>query len=68
MEESGRRSSQLQRENALLMVVDMQEPFLRAIWDGTPTTPSIADGLHIQEVMEAAVRSSEENRWVNVVR
>ena len=45
---------------------ECQYQFLRAIWDGTPATPSIADGLHIQEVMEAAVRSSDENRWVNV--
>jgi levoglucosan dehydrogenase len=47
---------------------ECQYQFLRAIWDGTPASPSIADGLHIQEVMEAAVRSSDENRWVNVAR
>jgi predicted dehydrogenase len=45
---------------------ECQYQFLRAIWDGTPATPNIADGLHIQEVMEAAVRSSDENRWVNI--
>ena len=38
--------------------------FLKAIWEGRPASPSLADGLHIQEIMEAALRSSDEGRWV----
>ncbi len=46
--------------------VECQYRFLRAIWDGTAATPSFADGVHIQEVMEASVRSSDEQRWVSI--
>lgn len=40
--------------------------FLKAISENTPSVPTLADGLRIQEIMEAATRSSEENRWVSV--
>lgn len=40
--------------------------FLRAVLEGRPARPSLRDGLHIQAVMEAAVRSSEEGRVVRV--
>jgi predicted dehydrogenase len=45
---------------------ECQYRFLRSIWDNVPASPSIADGLHIQEVMEAAQRSSDEGRWVSI--
>lgn len=45
---------------------ESQYQFLRAIWDGTDPAPTIADAQHIQEVMEAAVISSAEGRWVAV--
>lgn len=45
---------------------ECQYRFLKAIADDTPASPSLADGLHIQEAMAAAVRSSQENRWVSV--
>jgi predicted dehydrogenase len=43
---------------------ECQYQFLKAISDGLDPSPTLADGLHIQEVMEAAVRSSQEHRWV----
>ena len=44
--------------------VESQYRFLEAVSDDLPTSPSLADGLHIQEVMEAALVSSEKGRWV----
>lgn len=38
----------------------------RAIWDDKPATPSLSDGLHIQQVMEAAERSSAQGGWIEV--
>lgn len=46
--------------------VECQYQFLKAISEDQPTAPSFADGLHIQEVMEAALRSSAEGRWVQL--
>lgn len=45
---------------------ECQYQFLKAIRDDRPAIPSLADGLRIQEVMEAALRSSRENRWVTM--
>ncbi len=45
---------------------ECQYQFLQAISAGRPPAPSLADGLHIQEVIEAALRSSAEGRWVNL--
>ncbi len=45
---------------------ECQYQFIKAIWEDGPAQPSIADGQHIQAVMEAALRSSDEQRWVNV--
>ena len=46
--------------------VESQYQFLKAVSDDLPTSPTLADGLHIQEVMEAALRSSDEKRWVSL--
>ncbi len=46
--------------------VESQYSFVRAISDNLPTAPSFIDGLRVQEVMEAALRSSETGRWVTV--
>ncbi len=46
--------------------VECQYQFLKAIWEDREPSPSLADGLHIQEVLEAALRSSAESRWVPV--
>ncbi len=45
---------------------ESQYQFLRAVSDNLPTSPTLADGLHIQAVMEAALRSSDEKRWVDL--
>lgn len=45
---------------------ECQYQFLKAIDEGRPATPSLADGLHIQAVMEAAQRSAEQGGWVRV--
>jgi predicted dehydrogenase len=45
---------------------ECQYRFLKAIWDNRLASPSLADGLHIQRVMEAAMRSSAAGGWVNV--
>lgn len=44
-------------------VVDL----VRGIADGTPVHPTFADGLHVQRVLDAVERSSEDDsRWVAV--
>ncbi len=43
---------------------ECQYQFLKAISEDLPTAPTLADGLHIQAAMEAAIRSSAEGRWV----
>lgn len=47
---------------------ECQYQFLRAIWDDQPPSPSLADGLHIQAVMEAALRSAAAGQWATVER
>ena len=47
---------------------ECQYQFIRSIWDDKPTSPSIVDGLHIQQVMDAAERSSQRGTWVDVAR
>jgi predicted dehydrogenase len=46
--------------------VESQYRFLKAISEDLPTSPTLADGLHIQEVMEAALQSSQAGRWVKL--
>jgi predicted dehydrogenase len=45
---------------------ECQYQFLRAVTEDRAPSPTLADGLHIQEAMEAAIRSSEEGRWVQL--
>lgn len=45
---------------------ECQYQFLKAIDEDRPTAPSLADGLHIQTVMAAAMHSSVEERWVKI--
>ena len=45
---------------------ECQYRFLQAVSDNRPASPSLADGLKVQEIMEAALRSSVEGRWVSV--
>jgi predicted dehydrogenase len=44
--------------------VESQYRFLKAVSDNTPAALTFKDGLHIQEVMQAAMLSSDEKRWV----
>lgn len=46
--------------------VECQYQFLRAVAEDLRPSPTLEDGLHTQEVMEAAMRSSEEARWVKI--
>ncbi|MCK6578725.1 MAG: Gfo/Idh/MocA family oxidoreductase [Anaerolineae bacterium] len=45
---------------------ECQYQFLKALNDGRTPTPTFRDGLHIQAVIDAAVRSSEAGRWVRL--
>lgn len=46
--------------------VESQYRFLKAVDGGQPASPSFRDGLHNQQVMDAALRSSDEKRWVSI--
>ena len=45
---------------------ECQYQFLKAIAEDLLSAPTLSDGLKVQEIMEAALRSSEEGRWVSV--
>ncbi len=45
---------------------ECQWQFIRAIAQGRPAAPTLADGLHVQAVMEAAERSSARGGWVSI--
>ena len=45
---------------------ECQYQFIRAVAEGRPASPSLADGLHIQAVMAAAELSSAGGRWVKL--
>ena len=40
--------------------------FLQAIADGVEPRPSLADGLHLQRMLEAVRTSAESERWVKL--
>ncbi len=43
-----------------------QYQFLKAVAEDTASTPTIADALKVQEIMEATLLASDEQRWVSV--
>ncbi|MGL4648670.1 MAG: Gfo/Idh/MocA family protein, partial [Caldilineaceae bacterium] len=45
---------------------ECQYQFLKSIWQARPAVPSLADGLHIQAVLQAAQRSAAQGGWVSV--
>lgn len=45
---------------------ECQYQFLKAILEDKQPSPTLADGLHIQKVMEAAQQASDEGRWVKI--
>ena len=40
--------------------------FIDAIDSGEPNSPSFADGLHNQEILEAVETSVRDRTWVNI--
>ncbi len=40
--------------------------FLKSIADGSPPSPSLAEGLHLQKVLEAARAAAESGEWVKL--
>lgn len=45
---------------------ECQYQFLLAVTEDRPASPSMEEGLRVQEAMAAAMRSSAEGRWVTV--
>jgi predicted dehydrogenase len=37
-----------------------------AALDGRPTSPNFEDGLRVQEILDAAIRSHAERRWIDL--
>jgi predicted dehydrogenase len=46
---------------------ECQYQFLRAVWGLANSAPSVADGLRVQAMVEAAYRSHEVGEWAHVV-
>ncbi len=42
--------------------------FLHAVTTGAEARPSLADGLHLQRILETVRRSAEEGRWLDLPR
>ncbi len=42
---------------------ECQYRFLRSIWDDTPCSPGLDDGLKVQALVEAAYRSADSEGW-----
>jgi levoglucosan dehydrogenase len=47
--------------------VESQYKFLKAVSENTQPALTFKDGLHIQKIMQAAMVSSDEKRWVSIV-
>ncbi len=45
---------------------ECQYQFIKSIWEDKTPSPSFVDGLHVQRIMEAAQRSSDEGAWVKL--
>ncbi len=45
---------------------ECQYRFLKAVTEDTQPSPTVADGLRVQEIMAAAIKSSDEQRWVSI--
>lgn len=45
---------------------ECQYQFLKAVSEDTAPSPTIADALKVQEIMEATLLASDEQRWVSV--
>ena len=60
----GLDDSDPQRAQGEFIFAKLTRDFVEAIRNGTPAAPSFADGLAAQRVLDAALESSEEQRWV----
>ncbi len=45
---------------------ECQYRFLRSIWENTPSSPGVDDGLRVQAIIDAAYRSATSERWEKV--
>ncbi len=45
---------------------DQNVEFVNAVREGRPATPSLWDGARVQQVMDAAILSASELRWIDV--
>lgn len=45
---------------------ECQYQFIQSIWNDTTPSPSFAEGLHVQKIMEAAEQSSAQGAWVKL--
>lgn len=61
---TGLDDSDPQRAQGEFIFAKLTRDFVDAIRNGTPASPSFADGLAAQRVLDAALRSSEEGNWV----
>ncbi len=55
-----------QRAQGEFLFAKLTRDFVAAIRNGTPASPSFADGLAAQRVLDAALSSSEEQRWITL--
>jgi nicotinamidase-related amidase len=61
LERSHRHPSLLRSDHALLVVVDMQEPFLRAIWQPEPLLRNVTTLLEAARVLNVPVLATLQN-------
>ena len=45
---------------------ECQYQFLKAIWENKDGAPNFQDGLHIQRIMDSALKAAETGSWENV--
>lgn len=62
----GLDASDAQRAQGEFIFGRLTRDFVEAIRNGTPASPSFADGLAAQRVLDAALQSSEEQRWIGL--
>ena len=62
----GLDDSDPQRAQGEFIFAKLTRDFVDAIRNGSPGSPSFADGLAAQRVLDAALRAAEEERWIHV--
>jgi predicted dehydrogenase len=46
----------------------LHRKWINAIRTGEPASPSFAEGVKVQEILDGALRSSQQGRWVDIAR